>query len=92
MATKKHPAEESFDRPPKGGFLSNADSVPEVQADKPISTGTELPVEPNDGSARIPCSKEPPAPRGVQLPGSHTDRTGAGHDLPPAPHDPVDGF
>jgi len=92
MATKKHPADESFDSPPKSGMISNAEGLPQVREDAPVSTGKTEDVKPNAGSAAVPRFEEPTPRKGTRLPGSDDRRTGAGANDPiPTPERP-DGF
>jgi len=73
---KRHPADEQFDSPPKGEFLSNAEDLPRVHVDPKTESGQTEDVKPNAGSERIPTFEVPAAPRGVQLPGSDPKETG----------------
>lgn len=73
---KRHPADEDFDSPPKPGFISNAENVPDAKVDPKTESGQTEDVKANAGSAAIPCFEEPAAPRGRANDGADGGPTG----------------
>ncbi len=85
---RRHPADESFDSPPKAGTISNDADILPVRVDPPVSDSRVEETPKHGGTDRIPAhdGNDPGKPSGP-LKGSNVDRTGESDAPAPKPEE-----